>query len=358
MNFSKLILALCLISFAKKISAQTSPFDSVNILLQKRIYFDFGKYDLNESSVNTLLQISDSCIGKANFKLHVEAHTDYVGSSENNLTLSQNRGQAVKDYFIQQQISASKISTSVFGESNPVADNTSDDGRQQNRRAAVSLFIQKKMTKVKGKVVDKKTGEGMSAKIIFRNKNFRDSVMTAADGSFEKAVEENTIVGVDIFKEGYFFDTQMLKAKAKNTVVMTIPLLPIEVGEKVAIKNLYYVGNKAVLLPKSKPELPKVLKFMQLNPDLKIEIAGHINAPFRTLKQLEQREHELSTNRAKVIYDYLVEHQISADRLTFKGYSNTQMIYPRARSLEHQASNRRVEIRILETGTIVSEVEN
>ena len=55
-----------------------------------------------------------------------------------------------------------------------------------------------------------------------------------------KEVAENTVVGVDIYKKDYFFDTQMVKAK-ENSVIMSIPLLPIEVGEKVYIKNLYYV---------------------------------------------------------------------------------------------------------------------
>ena len=139
---------------------------------------------------------------------------------------------------------------------------------------------------------------------------------------------------------------------------MSIPLLPIEVGEKVAIKNLYFVGNKAILLKKSIPELPKVLKFMQLNPKIKIEIAGHINAPGRTLTQLKLWEKDLSTDRAKTVYDFLVENNIAEDRLTYKGYANTQMLFPKVNSsLTQQAQNRRVEIRILEKGKKLSVTE-
>ena len=92
------------------------------------------------------------------------------------------------------------------------------------------------MSIIKGKVVDKKTGEGIQAKVIFHTKNHKDSLDTKVDGSFEKSVVENTVVGVDIYKKDYFFDTQMVKAR-KNTVIMSIPLLPVEVGEKVSIKN-------------------------------------------------------------------------------------------------------------------------
>lgn len=351
----KISLSFLFIFFVQLLVAQSSPFDSVNLVLQQRVYFDFGKHEITAESENVLRGILDSCHIYSNAQLHVEAHTDHVGSDENNLALSRRRGESVKTFFTNNGITPDKISTSVFGEANPVADNTSDDGRQQNRRAAISLFIKKEMTMLKGKVVDKKTGEGIQAKVIFHTKNFRDSLQASADGSFEKAVEVNTILGVDIYKKDYFFETQMLKAKPNNTVVMSIPLLPITVGEKVAIKNLYFVGNQAVLLKKSKPELPKVLKFMQLNPKIKIEIAGHINAPRRTLNQLEQWEKELSTNRAKLVYEFLLDNKIEEERLKYKGYHNTEMIFPNGGSEEKQAQNRRVEIRILETGGVVSE---
>ena len=353
MTAQRILISLLFIFFGKIAIAQNSPFDSVNLLLQKRVYFDFGKHDLTSESANVLLEMIDSCGNQPNIFVHVEAHTDHVGTDENNLALSRRRSNAVQEYFSQQEFSPEKISTSVFGEAKPISENISDDGRQQNRRAVISFYKKNKMSIIKGKVVDKKTGEGMQAKVIFHTKNHKDSLETSPDGSFEKVVVENTVVGVDIYKKDYFFDTQMVKAK-KNSVVLSIPLLPIEVGEKVSIKNLYYVGNQAVLLPRSKPELPKVLKFMQLNPAIKIEIAGHINAPFRTEAQLKKWEKDLSGNRAKVIYDFLLENNIEEKRLAFKGYNNSQMVFPQARSEKDQALNRRVEIRILDTGKIIS----
>ena len=107
-------------------------------------------------------------------------------------------------------------------------------------------------------------------------------------------------------------------------------------------------------MPRSKPELPKVLRFIQLNPAIKIEIAGHINAPFRTKAQLQKWEWELSINRAKVIYDFLLENNIGEERLTFEGYGNTQMVFPKTRNEKEQSLNRRVEIRILDTGKVIS----
>lgn len=353
MAFQRVLISLLLIFFGKIIVAQSSPFDSVNLLLQERVYFDFGKHDITATGEEILISMIDSCGNQPNIFVHIEAHTDHIGTNENNLALSRRRSNAVQEFLSKQTFSPQEITTSVFGEAKPVAENISDDGRQQNRRAVISFYQKNKMSIIKGKVVDKKTGEGMQAKVIFHTKTHKDSLETAPDGSFEKPVKENTVVGIDIYKKDYFFDTQMIKAK-KNSVVMAIPLLPIEVGEKVAIKNLYFVGNKAILLDKSKPELPKVLKFMQLNPDIKIEIAGHINAPFRTKEQLKEWEWELSVNRAKTVYNYLLANKINQDRVTFKGYGNTQMLYPDGRSLKEQAFNRRVEIRILDTGKVIS----
>ncbi len=353
MTVQRILISLLFIFFGKIAIAQSSSFDSVKLLLQQRVYFDFGKYDITSESEKVLLSMVDSCGNQPNVFVHIEAHTDHVGTDENNLALSRRRSNAVLDFFSKQPFSPEKISTSVYGEAKPIAENISDDGRQQNRRAVISFYKKNKMSIIKGKVVDKKTGEGMQAKVIFHSKNHKDSLETAADGSFEKAVAENTVIGVDIYKKDYFFDTQMVKAK-KNTVIMSIPLLPIEVGEKVSIKNLYYVGNKAVLLPRSKPELPKVLKFMELNPAIKIEIAGHINAPFRTKAQLKKWEWDLSVNRAKVIYDFLLENNIEEERLAYKGYGNTQMVFPKTRDEKKQSLNRRVEIRILDTGKIIS----
>ena len=344
-----LLLIFLLFFSVENISAQSSPFQPVELLLEKSIYFDFGKYELRPDAIQTLQVLIDSCQEKIGIEFKVEAHTDHIGTGDNNLILSQKRSEAVKAYLSENGLGKFPIEATVYGENKPVADNESEAGRQQNRRAIITVFHKKKMTLVKGKVVDKKTGDGILAKVIFHTKTAKDSMMTQSDGSFEKPVEENTVLGVDIYKEGYFFDTQMLRAKANNLAEITIPLAPIAVGESVAIKNLYYVGNKAILLKSSEPELPKVLKFMQLNSKIKIEIEGHINLPFRTPEQMTKAQWDLSTNRAKLVYDFLLENNISKERMSFQGYGNKFMVYPKARDEKKQAMNRRVEIKIIST---------
>src|ERR1019366_5507849 len=71
--------------------------------------------------------------------LSVEGHTDSVGGDEYNQELSEHRAQSVRDYFVQQGISAGTIEYRGFGKSEPIASNDTAEGRQQNRRVELVL---------------------------------------------------------------------------------------------------------------------------------------------------------------------------------------------------------------------------
>lgn len=86
---------------------------------------------------------------------------------------------------------------------------------------------------------------------------------------------------------------------------------------------------------------------MQINPGLQVEIAGHINHPGVKPAFLEKWEWELSSRRARVVYDFLLEHGISGKRMSCKGYGNSEMLFPNPDNPEQEQQNRRVEIRVL-----------
>jgi len=248
----------------------------------------------------------------------------------------------------------------VYGESAPVASNIDDDGRQQNRRATVEIISQKPvvtkptvpMSFVEGTVVDKETGEGIPSTIIIRSKTFRDSLQTDDKGYFKKEVPLNAVIGIDVYAPGYFFETQMMKVTGLNLPSLEFKLPPATMGAVATIKDLFFHGNKAVLLKKSEPTLPKVLLFMQVNKDLKIEIGGHVNYPKNKNRAYSRgagpNEQNLSDRRAKMVYDFLLENGISEERMSWKGYSNTQMKFPTTSLEREMAKNRRVEIKVLE----------
>jgi outer membrane protein OmpA-like peptidoglycan-associated protein len=134
----------------------------------------------------------------------------------------------------------------------------------------------------------------------------------------------------------------------KSNLVQKIDLQPVQVGSIATISNLYFVGDEATLLKSSDFELAKILRFMQLNKDIKIEIAGHVNAPGVEPNKLPKDEFDLSTNRANTIRNFLIDHQFSENKITAKGYGNALMRYPEPISERQEELNRRVEIKVLE----------
>ena len=103
------------------------------------VLFDTGKSVLKPGAKNTLTKIAEQLKGDAGLHVAVEGHTDNVGTSEKNMTLSEKRAQAVRDFLVGAGISADRITAAGKGEAEPVATNKTAAGRQQNRR--VELVI-------------------------------------------------------------------------------------------------------------------------------------------------------------------------------------------------------------------------
>lgn len=120
---------------------------------------------------------------------------------------------------------------------------------------------------------------------------------------------------------------------------------PFNKGQEIPLDEIFFVAGTDKLLRSSFDELEQLLKVLQSNPNLKIEIQGHVNGPFSKNKKEFQ---ELSEARAKAVMNWLIEKGISADRLTSNGYGNSKMIYPEAMTDDEMAANRRVRILIRE----------
>ena len=114
-------------------------------------------------------------------------------------------------------------------------------------------------------------------------------------------------------------------------------------GDKIKLKNINFHNNSAVIVNKSKPTLYELLCIMEENLKLKIEIQGHICC------QSQADVNDVSTARARAIYNFLVRNKINRKRLAFKGFGISQPIHPIPEKTEAQADeNRRVEIMIVE----------
>jgi outer membrane protein OmpA-like peptidoglycan-associated protein len=103
------------------------------------VLFDTGQSTLRPAAREKLAKVAGIVSGHPGLRLDVEGYTDSVGSDAYNQQLSEHRGDSVRDYLIQQGMPAASVSAKGFGETRPVADNGTAQGRQQNRR--VELVI-------------------------------------------------------------------------------------------------------------------------------------------------------------------------------------------------------------------------
>jgi outer membrane protein OmpA-like peptidoglycan-associated protein len=103
------------------------------------VLFKTGSYELLPGARERLAKISGIVLAYPSLHLQVEGHTDSVGSDEYNQQLSEKRSGSVRDYLIQQGISADAIEARGFGKTEPVASNDTPEGRQQNRRVEMVI---------------------------------------------------------------------------------------------------------------------------------------------------------------------------------------------------------------------------
>lgn len=103
------------------------------------VLFATGKSDVKvgaTSNLNKLVAFLNKYLDR---KVQIEGHTDNVGSHDLNQGLSQRRAESVKAYLVQQGIAATRLTAVGMGETQPLADNASDSGRQQNRRVVAII---------------------------------------------------------------------------------------------------------------------------------------------------------------------------------------------------------------------------
>lgn len=106
----------------------------------KGVNFDFDKSSLRPESYAVLDKAAVALKKQGNTKVKVAGHTDSRGDDKYNLALSQRRAETVRAYLIKKGVAANRLTAKGYGESRPVADNATKEGRFKNRR--VELVMQ------------------------------------------------------------------------------------------------------------------------------------------------------------------------------------------------------------------------
>jgi outer membrane protein OmpA-like peptidoglycan-associated protein len=204
------------------------------------------------------------------------------------------------------------------------------------------------VTYVKGIVLDAVTKQPLESAVeivdLVKNNPVYEDYSSAEQGDFLATITTGKDYGLNIAKDGYLFysgNFSLVGHETKNPFNITVYLQPIEVGNKVILKNIFFATNKFDLKDESRAELQKLIDFLNLNATVKIEISGHTDNVGS-----DQANSVLSENRAKSVYQYLVANGIKAERLTFKGYGETQPIAPNDNDAG-RSQNRRTEFKII-----------
>ena len=117
-----------------------SPLTSGSVIALRNIFFNTASYELLPTSNAELDKLTALLKSNPTLRIELGGHTDNVGADAANMTLSDQRAQAVRDFVITKGIEASRITAKGYGETKPVATNDTEEGRAQNRRTEVTVL--------------------------------------------------------------------------------------------------------------------------------------------------------------------------------------------------------------------------
>lgn len=274
---------------------------------QFSLFFESNKFELNTKESSKLSQwITQNTNNKI---VAIHGFTDEDGSNGFNDTLAQHRVETIYNAIKNQIKIRDDFKSRSFGESFSQSKN-----KAENRKVIVYYLLEKDIARedeILGIKKEEPVVELPKVEIEFP----------------ETMVFENPDGSQKTFKLDKAFMKKVNEAKK---------------GDKLKVDNLNFVINTFIVVPEAKGKMFELLVVLQNNPTLKIEIQGHLCC-------MPNDRLDLSTQRAKAIYNFLVANGIYPGRLSYKGFGSTQPIFALPEKDEAQrAANRRVEILILE----------
>lgn len=139
-------------------------------------------------------------------------------------------------------------------------------------------------------------------------------------------------------------DTSALQKFFKDTTHL--------VGKNLILHNLNFYAGHHIPLPQGYKVMQELLVIMRRHPTLRIQIQGYIccNSDGFDGNDLDTHASDLSIQRAKFVYDFLLSQGIKKERMTYKGFGSSNKIFPEEKDDIQAAANRRVEIKIVSFG--------
>ncbi len=230
-------------------------------------------------------------------------------------------------------------------------------GRQawisSNRNGNMDLYHFKLFAKIrpqktyfiKGKVEDSQTGKPLKAKVILTNYSTSRPIgftwSSATDGHFLMVLHPEKELAFHILKKNYLFYSKHFAfedTSSQHVISAVFHLHRIQKNSVMQLENILFDFDRSTLRPEAFSELNLLTQMLQTNPKIKILIAGYTDATGSSAHNLE-----LSVQRAKAVYDYLIMKGIDSNRLEYKGFGAAHPQNNNA-SPALRAQNRRTEI--------------
>jgi OmpA-OmpF porin, OOP family len=199
-----------------------------------------------------------------------------------------------------------------------------------------------KIVTIYGKVNNSKTHEPIKATLTFSSPKYAKSVSSLDANGFSVQIPSVNVYTIRIEAQGYIsaFEKLDIHTYEMNELEMSFTLQPVEVGTTVNLRSVLFERGTANLIPESTDELDLVVNFLQMNPRVVIDLAGHTDN-----RGVHSHNVRLSQQRVNKVKEYLVSKGIGAKRISGRGYGGTKPIASNDTE-ESRMLNRRVEFTI------------
>lgn len=211
------------------------------------------------------------------------------------------------------------------------------------------------VTYVKAKVFDSRTKEQLEAQVEFfdlTTGQLHATVATNSAGEFLVTLPKGRDYALNVSKKGYLFFSENFALAANNTLdkpyllnigleQITKPSAESKASQPIILHNVFFESGSAQLLNSSQNELEKLYQLLQSQSKLSIQINGHTDNVGSEADNLR-----LSEDRAKAVYQWLIDKGVASERLRFKGFGESQPIDSNDTE-EGRQKNRRTEFVVL-----------
>lgn len=366
MTFPKFLFSMVLLFACWHLPAQAQ-----KPLYKKEVYFDFNKYEIRNEDKKTLSAVIRAIKAQKNpYYITITGHTDNVDNNRYNYTLGMQRAQAVAQYLSKRGGDSTKMRLYSKGEDKAKTGELTDSLRLFDRRVEILIFADNTSVNKSADstikiafhvaMTDSATGDRLAGELLLfkvdEKGNTRIVNSYLKTDSFTVTIPYGKQYQVSYSAKGYrsksvsynFADSVLVPNK---TYTANAQLRVLKIKRRVSFDKIYFYGNESRFLPTSGGELRRVLNLAKQPDVAAIEIVGHVNYPYyynQNDSGFIRFNYELSYNRAKAVYNYLVENGVKRSVISYKGVSNTEMKFPNTREEGEMQQNRRVEVLILE----------